>query len=230
MLKGVAQLLLKRTLFNNEPCEDTSNIVSIDHCEKLRTTLGSNNIDMANTAYQNLLKEIEADITAFEGTLHQDPKIHNAMLVDYIINQKMAYKKDIDIFGKDDVWADPTITAATMQGDCEDYTLLKLKVLMDLKIISPGEGYIGYIEDQQENGHAILVITDSNGKPYVLDNYEATEETPIEPTATPLEEYQQENISTFFSIYDGHNIYKNTDLENRGTPNLTPNQTLEPKL
>ncbi len=152
MLKGVAQLLLQRTLFNNEPCEDASNVVSIDHCERLRTTLGSTNIDMANTAYRDLLKEVAADITAFEGTLHPDPKIHNAMLVDYLINQKMTYKKDTNTFGRDDVWADPTITAATMQGDCEDYALLKLKVLMDLKIISPGEGYVGFIENKENEG------------------------------------------------------------------------------
>jgi len=84
--------------------------------------------------------------------------------VDKIVNKSVTPVSDMDHWGVVDQWDYPT----DGKGDCEDYALMKRKILIE-------EGFprqallMTVVKDQQNEGHAILTVKTNHGE-YVLDN------------------------------------------------------------
>ena len=80
------------------------------------------------------------------------------------VNSTIVAKSDHDQWGVVDRWDYPT----TGQGDCEDYVLLKRRVLIE-------EGFpsqallVTVVRDERGDGHAVLTIKTDKGD-FVLDN------------------------------------------------------------
>lgn len=80
------------------------------------------------------------------------------------VNSKIKPMSDMDHWGVADQWDYPS----DGYGDCEDYALLKRRLLME-------EGFprqallMTVVKDEQDEGHAILTIKTNKGE-FVLDN------------------------------------------------------------
>lgn len=83
--------------------------------------------------------------------------------VDAQVNAAIQPETDLEIYGKDEVWAYPKTA-----GDCEDYVLLKRKILMN-KGISPANLLITVVRKRDGEGHAVLTVRTQHGD-YILDN------------------------------------------------------------
>ena len=79
------------------------------------------------------------------------------------VNQAIRPETDADVYGKDEVWAYPKGV-----GDCEDYVLLKRKILMN-RGISPANLLITVVRKPDGEGHAILTVRTRKGD-FILDN------------------------------------------------------------
>lgn len=79
------------------------------------------------------------------------------------VNHAIQPETDLDIYGKDEVWAYPRT-----YGDCEDYVLLKRKILMN-RGISPANLLITVVRKPDGEGHAILTLRTRKGD-FILDN------------------------------------------------------------
>jgi predicted transglutaminase-like cysteine proteinase len=95
--------------------------------------------------------------------------------VNQAVNKRVRPATDQDIYHKDEVWAYPV-----SYGDCEDYVLLKRRVLID-KGIAPGNVLITVVRKPDGEGHAVLTLRTDRGD-FILDNlnedvlnWEATE-------------------------------------------------------
>jgi predicted transglutaminase-like cysteine proteinase len=79
------------------------------------------------------------------------------------VNAAILPETDRDVYGKDEVWAYPRVA-----GDCEDYVLLKRRILMN-KGISPANLLITVVRKPDGEGHAVLAVRTKRGD-YILDN------------------------------------------------------------
>lgn len=79
------------------------------------------------------------------------------------VNHEIEPVTDIELYGITDYWTIPTT-----KGDCEDYVLLKRKLLMELGW--PASALlITVVRDERGEGHAILTARTAQGD-FVLDN------------------------------------------------------------
>jgi predicted transglutaminase-like cysteine proteinase len=84
--------------------------------------------------------------------------------VNRTVNTTVAPITDLELYGKAELWTYP----AANKGDCEDYVLLKRRLLIEL-------GYpesallITVVRDENNEGHAILTVRTDKGD-FVLDN------------------------------------------------------------
>ncbi|MER3355183.1 MAG: transglutaminase-like cysteine peptidase [Hoeflea sp. D1-CHI-28] len=83
--------------------------------------------------------------------------------VNRTVNLSIMPKTDLEIFGKEEVWAYPEIS-----GDCEDYVLLKRHMLIE-RGFSAADLLITVVRKPDGEGHAVLTIRTSEGD-FVLDN------------------------------------------------------------
>lgn len=84
--------------------------------------------------------------------------------VNDFVNKSIKPKSDMDHWGVVDRWDYPS----DGYGDCEDYALLKRKILIDEGF--PRQGVLmTVVRDQHGDGHAILTVKTNHGE-FVLDN------------------------------------------------------------
>lgn len=87
--------------------------------------------------------------------------------VNNLVNTAIAPASDIELFGRTEVWVYPAT-----QGDCEDYVLLKRRILIE-------NGWpvsallITVVRKPDGEGHAVLTVRTDRGD-LVLDNLEAS--------------------------------------------------------
>ena len=86
--------------------------------------------------------------------------------VNSAVNRQIAPITDQDQFNRPEVWTYPTT-----QGDCEDYVLLKRRILMQ-RGWPESALLITVVREANGNGHAVLTVTTSAGD-LVLDNQHA---------------------------------------------------------
>jgi predicted transglutaminase-like cysteine proteinase len=79
------------------------------------------------------------------------------------VNNRIVPMTDMDIFGRDEVWAYPTDA-----GDCEDFVLEKRKELM-AKGFPVSDLLITVVRKPDGEGHAVLTVRTQQGD-FVLDN------------------------------------------------------------
>jgi predicted transglutaminase-like cysteine proteinase len=85
--------------------------------------------------------------------------------VNLAVNSEITPMTDMDLFGKDEVWAYPDGA-----GDCEDFVLLKRKRLIE-KGFSPSDLLITVVRKPDGEGHAVLTVRAAQGD-FILDNLE----------------------------------------------------------
>ena len=83
--------------------------------------------------------------------------------VNLAVNSEVTPMTDMDLYGKDEVWAYPDGA-----GDCEDYVLLKRKRLLE-KGFSPADLLITVVRKPDGEGHAVLTVRTAQGD-FILDN------------------------------------------------------------
>nr|WP_123150453.1 transglutaminase-like cysteine peptidase [Mesorhizobium delmotii] len=83
--------------------------------------------------------------------------------VSLAVNKAVRPMSDSDIFGKDEYWTYPKNT-----GDCEDYVLLKRRILMQEG--TPASNLlITVVRQRNGEGHAVLTVRTDRGD-FILDN------------------------------------------------------------
>ena len=83
--------------------------------------------------------------------------------VNYTVNTTITPMTDMEIYGVEERWAYPTTV-----GDCEDFVLLKRKMLMN-KGFSASNLLITVVLQPNGEGHAVLTVRTDRGD-FVLDN------------------------------------------------------------
>jgi predicted transglutaminase-like cysteine proteinase len=83
--------------------------------------------------------------------------------VNRLVNTRVQPVTDLALYGKAEYWAYPVD-----KGDCEDYVLLKRKMLIDAGW--PASSLlVTVVRDQADEGHAVLTVVSDRGD-YILDN------------------------------------------------------------
>ncbi len=108
----------------------------------------------------------ECAINANEpAVITMTPKIWNQIVqTNRQVNKKIQPMTDQDHWGTADHWDLPT----DGYGDCEDYQLLKRKILSE-KGLSHRAMRMTVVIDEEGEGHAVLMIRTTQGD-YILDN------------------------------------------------------------
>jgi len=79
------------------------------------------------------------------------------------VNNAVAPITDLDLYGKVEVWTYPV-----NEGDCEDYVLLKRRILIE-RGWPESTLLITVVRDENNDGHAVLTVRTDRGD-FVLDN------------------------------------------------------------
>lgn len=83
--------------------------------------------------------------------------------VNYTVNTSIEPLTDQEIYGVEERWAYPRSV-----GDCEDYALLKRKLLID-RGFSPADLLMTVVLQPNGEGHAVLTVRTDRGD-FILDN------------------------------------------------------------
>jgi predicted transglutaminase-like cysteine proteinase len=83
--------------------------------------------------------------------------------VNRMVNTTIEPLTDLDLYGVTELWTYPVD-----KGDCEDYALMKRKMLMDRGWPSSSL-LLTVVRDEKGDGHAVLTARTSQGD-YILDN------------------------------------------------------------
>ena len=83
--------------------------------------------------------------------------------VNYQVNSSIQPMTDMDVYGVEEKWAYPKTV-----GDCEDFALLKQKLLQDAGF-SPSDLLITVVLQPNGEGHAVLTVRTDRGD-FILDN------------------------------------------------------------
>ena len=83
--------------------------------------------------------------------------------VNTAVNSMIKPVTDQEMWGKEEVWSYPA-----NKGDCEDYVLLKRKLLMKAGI-AENNLLITVVRQSDGSGHAVLTVSTDQGD-YILDN------------------------------------------------------------
>jgi predicted transglutaminase-like cysteine proteinase len=90
-------------------------------------------------------------------------KFDELKAINVSVNDAVAPITDLDLYGKVEVWTYPV-----KEGDCEDYVLLKRRILIE-RGWPESTLLITVVRDENNEGHAVLTVRTDRGD-YVLDN------------------------------------------------------------
>ena len=85
--------------------------------------------------------------------------------INYTVNTTIKPMTDMELYGVEEKWAIPTTA-----GDCEDFALLKRRMLMQSGI-SASNLLMTVVRKPDGEGHAVLTLRTKQGD-YILDNLE----------------------------------------------------------
>lgn len=83
--------------------------------------------------------------------------------VNQVVNRTVKPVSDLDLYGTTEYWTFPDVS-----GDCEDYVLLKQRLLVE-RGWPQGSVLITVVRDEAGQGHAVLTARTSQGD-FILDN------------------------------------------------------------
>jgi predicted transglutaminase-like cysteine proteinase len=85
------------------------------------------------------------------------------------VNRNIEFVEDKALYGRSDYWATAGETLRRMQGDCEDFAILKYQFLVDSGF-DPDSIYLTLVWDPvRRRDHAVLIVKLDDGH-YLLDN------------------------------------------------------------
>jgi predicted transglutaminase-like cysteine proteinase len=117
--------------------------------------------------------------------------------VNVSVNQAIKPMSDLDIYGKDEVWTYPGEV-----GDCEDYVLLKRRMLVE-RGMALANLLITVVRKPDGEGHAVLTVRTDRGD-FVLDNLNNAVR-PWEQTGYRyLKRQSAEHTGRWVAIHEGH--------------------------
>ncbi|WP_407945135.1 transglutaminase-like cysteine peptidase [Oryzicola mucosus] len=124
----------------------------------------------------------------------------NIVAVNATVNASIKPMNDIDIYGKDEVWAYPDAGV----GDCEDYVLEKRRQLSQ-QGISIANLLITVVRKPDGEGHAVLTVRTNKGD-FVLDNLTDAVKQWDETGYRFLKRQSNENTGRWVSIREDQNM------------------------
>ena len=117
--------------------------------------------------YVNFCQEHRADCRPgprFADRIQLTPaKFGQIEEVNTAVNTEIAPETDLDLYGKPEYWTYPTT-----KGDCEDYVLVKRRILIE-RGFPESTLLITVVRDENDEGHAVLTVRTDKGD-FVLDN------------------------------------------------------------
>jgi predicted transglutaminase-like cysteine proteinase len=117
--------------------------------------------------YVNFCQEHRADCRPgprFADRIQLTPaKFGQIEEVNTAVNTEIAPETDLELYGKPEYWTYPTT-----KGDCEDYVLLKRRILIE-RGFPESTLLITVVRDENDEGHAVLTVRTDKGD-FVLDN------------------------------------------------------------
>lgn len=116
--------------------------------------------------------------------------------VNYTVNTTITPMTDMEIYGVEERWAYPTTV-----GDCEDFVLMKRKMLMN-KGFSASNLLITVVLQPNGEGHAVLTVRTDRGD-FVLDNMRNKVMNWSETEYTYLKRQDTANPGRWVKIQDG---------------------------
>lgn len=92
-----------------------------------------------------------------------EPLWKSILEVNYTVNSSITPLTDLEIYGVEERWTYPRSV-----GDCEDFALLKRKLLID-RGVDPADLLMTVVLQPNGEGHAVLTIRTDHGD-FILDN------------------------------------------------------------
>jgi predicted transglutaminase-like cysteine proteinase len=115
------------------------------------------------------------------------------------VNNSIIAMTDQEIYGRDEVWEYPTTA-----GDCEDYVLLKRKMLIE-NGFSVSDLLITVVRKPDGEGHAVLTLRTTEGD-FILDNLSDEVKLWTDTQYTYLKRQASFNAGRWVSIEDGRDV------------------------
>ncbi|SMF69636.1 transglutaminase-like cysteine peptidase [Neorhizobium sp. CSC1952] len=128
-------------------------------------------------------------------TLTED-KWRTLLDVNYTVNSSITPMTDQEIYGVEERWAYPRTV-----GDCEDFVLLKRKMLMK-KGFHPSDLLITVVLQPNGEGHAVLTVRSDRGD-FVLDNMRNKVMLWSDTEYTYLKRQASDNPARWVKLQDG---------------------------
>jgi predicted transglutaminase-like cysteine proteinase len=125
------------------------------------------------------------------------------------VNETIKPMTDMDHWGVIEKWSIPT----DGYGDCEDYVLLKRKMLIDAGW--PREALlITVVRDRKGEGHAVLTVKTDKGE-FVLDNQNESVVAWTETGYRFVKRQSQSDPNVWVSLGDNHPAVSTASAQNR---------------
>ncbi len=128
-----------------------------------------------------------------------EAKWHTILDVNYTANTTIQPLTDLEIYGVEERWAYPRTV-----GDCEDFALLKRKMLM-AKGFDPSDLLITVVLQPNGEGHAVLTVRTDRGD-FVLDNMRNKVLLWTETEYTFLKRQASDNPGRWVKLQDGRTM------------------------
>ncbi len=119
--------------------------------------------------------------------------------VNTMVNNSITPMTDKEIYGKDEVWAYPTTA-----GDCEDFALLKRRILIQ-RGISPANLLLTVVRKPDGEGHAVLTLRTSHGD-FVLDNLASNVKPWFDTPYSFIKRQSSNNAGRWVTIENGRDV------------------------
>lgn len=119
--------------------------------------------------------------------------------VNTTVNETITPMTDKEIYGKDEVWAYPTTA-----GDCEDFALLKRRILIQ-RGFSPANLLITVVRKPDGEGHAVLTLRTTDGD-YVLDNLNGEVKPWFQTPYSFIKRQASANAGRWVTIENGNDV------------------------
>jgi predicted transglutaminase-like cysteine proteinase len=116
--------------------------------------------------------------------------------INYTVNTSITPMTDQEIYGVEERWAYPRTV-----GDCEDFVLLKRKMLMN-KGFDPSDLLITVVLQPNGEGHAVLTVRTDRGD-FVLDNMRNKVLIWSDTEYTYLKRQADDNPARWVKLQDG---------------------------
>lgn len=138
--------------------------------------------------------------TPDRGPVRMTPTLWNSVSdVNVAVNAAVRPMSDLDIYGKDEVWAYPVDGV----GDCEDYVLEKRRQLS--RVIPLSNLLITVVRKKNGEGHAVLTVRSDMGD-FILDNLTDEVKTWDETGYRFLKRQASSHTGRWVSLVDDQNV------------------------